>query len=162
MPYVAARDGRHHRGPTDRAPAVPDRLDDLHGHSVGVIELPHHMAAGHRNRRILDLEDPAQQRIAYQTVLCQAADCCEITDLLHPGVLRRLWRHLHLPDRVRQAWEGRHPVLTRPEKATATARVAAADLAGARMIAAVPPDTTFPAGRLTGRQMIAARTASSR
>jgi hypothetical protein len=117
MPYVAARDGRRQRGPHDRAPSVPDRLDDLHGHSVGLLELPKHMATGHRSRRILDLEDPAQQRLAYQTVLCRAADCCEVNDLLNPGVLRRLWRHLHLPDRVRTAWESRYPDLAGPRTA---------------------------------------------
>ncbi|MCO8270512.1 hypothetical protein M1L60_07870 [Actinoplanes sp. TRM 88003] len=111
MPYVAARDGRQQRGPTNRAPSVPDRLDDLHGHSVGLLELPKHMATGHRSRRLLDLEDPAQQRQAYQTVLCQAADCCEINNLLNPSVLRRLWRHLHLPAKVRDEWEARHPAL---------------------------------------------------
>ena len=111
MPYVATRDGRQQRGPTNRAPSVPDRLDDLHGHSVGRVELPKHMVPGHRSRRVLDLEDPAQQRQAYQTVLCQAADCCEINNLLNPGVLRRLWRHLHLPARVRDEWEARHPAL---------------------------------------------------
>ncbi|WP_127502645.1 hypothetical protein [Actinoplanes solisilvae] len=114
MSYVAARDGRQQRGPSHRAPSVPESLDDLHGHSVGLLELPKHMATGRRTRRILDLEDPAQQRQAYQTVLCQAADCCEINDLLNPSVLRRLWRHLHLPAKVRDEWEQRHPALTRP------------------------------------------------
>jgi hypothetical protein len=93
------------------------------------------MAAGHRNRRILELADPAQQRIAYQTVLCRAADCCEITGLLNPGVLRRLWRHLHLPDRVRQAWESQHPVLARPEKAAAAGQVVASASVGVRRAA---------------------------
>ncbi|MET0422577.1 MAG: hypothetical protein ABW046_01795 [Actinoplanes sp.] len=114
MPLVATRDGRQHRGSADRAPAVPDRLDELHGHSVGVLELPRHMAVGHASRRRYDLDDPAQRRSAYQTVLCEAANCCEVTDLLHPRLLHRLWRNLHLPARVRAAWEQRHPILTGP------------------------------------------------
>ncbi|GAA2642615.1 hypothetical protein Adu01nite_24870 [Paractinoplanes durhamensis] len=69
------------------------------------------MITGHRSRRRFDLNDPAEQRSAYQTVLCQAADCCEVNGLLNPSVLRRLWRSLHLPDRVRDAWESRHPAL---------------------------------------------------
>ncbi|SNY68996.1 hypothetical protein [Paractinoplanes atraurantiacus] len=166
MPYVAARDGRRQRGPQDRAPSVPERLDDLRGHSVGVLELPHHMAAGHKSRRRFDLEDPAQQRLAYQTVLCQAADCCEINDLLHPGVLRRLWRHLHIPDRVRQAWENRYPDLNAPAPPSET-KIPAADLIAPRTDdgfrrAGRRPTASVPADRLTASQMIAARTASSR
>jgi len=46
-------------------------------------------------------------------VLCQATDCCEINALLNPGVLRRIWRHLHLPTKVRHEWESRHPALAR-------------------------------------------------
>ncbi|MBL7259740.1 hypothetical protein [Paractinoplanes lichenicola] len=164
MPYVPARDGRQQRGPSDRAPSVPDSLDDLHGHSVGVLELPRHMAAGHRTRRLLDLEDPAQQRQAYQTVLCQAADCCEINDLLNPGVLRRIWRHLHLPAKVRQEWEKRHPALARPALGEQPPKIDTTELAAARMksdgFRRAPRRT--PGGSLTARQMIVARTASAR
>jgi hypothetical protein len=161
MPYVAARDGRQQRGPTNRAPSVPDRLDDLHGHSVGLLELPKHMAPGHRSRRLLDLEDPAQQRLAYQTVLCQAADCCEINDLLNPGVLRRIWRHLHLPAKVRSEWEARHPALAQPALAAEQApAVDAAELAAARLPQRTGRRTRVD--RLTAAQMIGARTASAR
>ncbi|MEU4424304.1 hypothetical protein AB0F81_27095 [Actinoplanes sp. NPDC024001] len=111
MSYVASRDGRKSRRAADRDPSVPGRLDDLHGHSVGVLEVPHHMAAGHPSRRRFDLEDPAQRRSAYQHVLCEAANCCEVEDLLNPDLLRRVWRDLHLPAKVRQAWESKHPSL---------------------------------------------------
>lgn len=166
MPYVAARDGRQQRGPTHRAPSVPDSLDDLHGHSVGVLELPKHMVTGRRGRRIVDLEDPAQQRQAYQTVLCQAADCCEINDLLNPGVLRRIWRHLHLPAKVRDEWEQRHPALTRPALDEQAPLVDAAELAAARMGPGADgfrrPGRRTRGDQLTPAQMLAARTASAR
>jgi hypothetical protein len=113
MSYVAARDGRKNRSAATRAPAVPDRIDDLHGHSVGVLEVPHHMACGHASRRQYELEDPAQVRHAYEQVLCEAANCGEVEDLINPAVLRRVWRDLHLPARVRAAWETRHPGLQR-------------------------------------------------
>ncbi|WP_328475850.1 hypothetical protein OHA21_20405 [Actinoplanes sp. NBC_00393] len=113
MSYVAARDGRKNRSAATRAPSVPDRLDDLHGHSIGVIEVPHHMATGHASRRRYDLDDPVQCRHAYEQVLCEAANCGEVEDLLNPAMLRRVWRDLHLPSRVREAWETRHPTLRR-------------------------------------------------
>jgi hypothetical protein len=113
MSYVAARDGRKNRSAATRAPAVPDRIDDLHGHSVGVLEVPHHMACGHPSRRRYELEDPAQVRQAYEQVLCEAANCGEVEDLINPAMLRRVWRDLHLPSRIRAAWETRHPSLRR-------------------------------------------------
>jgi hypothetical protein len=125
MSYVATRDGRRNRSATHRPPAVPDRIDDLHGNSLGVLEVPHHMGCGHAGRRRYDLEDPAQLRHAYQQVLCEAAGCGEVEDLINPATLRRVWRDLHLPSRVREAWETRHPSLrrtinrTRPDAAPA-------------------------------------------
>lgn len=113
MSYVAARDGRKNRSAATRAPAVPDRIDNLHGNSLGVLELPHHMACGHASRRRYDLEDPIQVRHAYEQVLCEAAGCSEVEDLINPAMLRRVWRDLHLPSRVREAWETRHPGLRR-------------------------------------------------
>ncbi|MFC7531522.1 hypothetical protein [Actinoplanes sp. GCM10030250] len=119
MSYVPTRDGRKNRSAAGRAPSVPDRLDDLHGHSIGLLEVPHHMAAGHRSRRRYDLDDPAQCRHAYQQVLCEAANCCEVEDLLNPALLRRVWRDLHLPSKIREAWEERHPSLRRTRVAKA-------------------------------------------
>lgn len=113
MSYVAARDGRRNRRAAHRAPAVPDRIDDLHGNSLGVLEVPHHMACGHASRRRYDLEDPTQLRHAYERVLCEAAGCGEVEDLINPAALRRVWRDLHLPSPVREAWETRHPSLRR-------------------------------------------------
>ncbi|MBG0561399.1 hypothetical protein [Actinoplanes aureus] len=131
MSYVAARDGRKNRSAPVRAPSVPDRLDDLHGHSVGPLEVPHHMAAGHASRRRYDLDDPVQCRHAYKQVLCEAANCGEVEDLLNPALLRRVWRDLHLPSRVREAWETRHPSLRRTRVAM-TAPASANRTDGAR------------------------------
>ncbi|MGX6608113.1 hypothetical protein ACWKSP_39235 [Micromonosporaceae bacterium Da 78-11] len=124
MSYVPTRDGRRNRSAARRAPAVPDRIDDLHGNSLGVLEVPHHMSCGHASRRRYELDDPAQLRHAYEQVLCEAAGCAEVEDLINPATLRRVWRDLHLPSRVREAWETRHPSLrrtvnqTRPGTAT--------------------------------------------
>ena len=121
MSHVATRDGRRNRGVARRAPAVPDRIDDLHGNSLGVLEVPHHMGCGHASRRRYDLENPAQLRHAYEQVLCEAAGCAEVEDLINPATLRRVWRDLHLPARVREAWETRHPSLRRTVNRTGTA-----------------------------------------
>jgi hypothetical protein len=119
MSYVATRDGRRDRSAAHRTPAVPDRIEALHGNSLGVLEVPHHMACGHASRRRYDLEDPAQLRHAYEQVLCEAAGCGEVEDLINPAMLRRVWRDLHLPFRVREAWETRHPSLRRTVNRTA-------------------------------------------
>jgi hypothetical protein len=121
MSYVAARAGRRNRSAAHRAPAVPDRIDDLHGNSLGVLEVPHHMACGHASRRRYDLADPAQLRHAYEQVLCEAAGCREVENLINPATLRRVWRDLHLPSQVREAWEARHPGLRRTVNRTRSA-----------------------------------------
>lgn len=90
---------------------MPDTLDELHGQSIGVLEIPHHMSAGHRSTRCFDLADPAQQRLAYQRVLCSAASCAELDELINAAILRRIWAHLHLPTQVREAWHEKHPEL---------------------------------------------------
>lgn len=113
MSFVPARDGRKNRSAANRAPAVPDRIEDLHGNSLGVLEVPHHMAAGHPSRRRFELGDPAQLRHAYEQVLCEASGPREVVDLINPATLRRVWRDLHLPGRIREAWETRHPGLRR-------------------------------------------------
>ncbi|GGR12806.1 hypothetical protein GCM10010168_33210 [Actinoplanes ianthinogenes] len=84
-----------------------------------MLEVPHHMACGHASRRRYDLDDPVQLRHAYAQVLCEAAGCGEVEDLINPMMLRRVWRDLHLPSRVREAWETRHPSLRRTVNRTA-------------------------------------------
>jgi hypothetical protein len=140
MSYVAARDGRKNRSAANRAPAVPDRIEDLHGNSLGVLEVPHHMAAGHPSRRRFVLDDPAQLRHAYEQVLTEAADHNEVEDLINPQTLRRVWRDLHLPFRVREAWETRHPGLRRVVNRTKPAnRGAGEDVIIARAGQSRPP-----------------------
>lgn len=123
MSYVATRDGRRNRSAARRAPAVPDRIENLHGNSLGILEVPHHMSCGHASRRRYDLADPAQLRHAYQQVLCEAAGCGEVEELINPVTLRRVWRDLHLPSRVREAWETRHPSLRRTVNRTRSGSV---------------------------------------
>ncbi|WP_433824622.1 hypothetical protein ACQP2E_20990 [Actinoplanes sp. CA-015351] len=129
MSYVATRDGRKNRSAAHRAPSVPDRIDDLHGSSIGVLEVPHHMACGHASRRQYELDDPIQLRHAYEQVLCEAAGCAEVEDLINPALLRRVWRDLHLPSRVREAWETQHPGLRRTINRTASSS-SSADVTG--------------------------------
>ncbi|GLY04159.1 hypothetical protein [Actinoplanes sp. NBRC 101535] len=113
MSYVAARDGRKNRSAAGRAPSVPTTIEGMHGQSVGILQVPHHMAAGHPSRRRYDLADPVQCRNAYQQILCEASCCNEVEDLINPALLRQVWRDLHLPSKVREAWETRHPGLRR-------------------------------------------------
>lgn len=55
------------------------------------------MSSGHASRRRYDLKDPVQLRNAYEQVLCEAAGCGEVQDMINPVVLRRVWHDLHLP-----------------------------------------------------------------
>ncbi|MDP9793993.1 hypothetical protein J2S43_002505 [Catenuloplanes nepalensis] len=106
---LVTRDGRG-RGAGRPAP-VPSCLGDLHGQRLGVLELPHHMAPGHRSARRYDLADPAQARSAYQHILTHAAGTRELCDLVNRDLLGRMWPHLHLPAAVREAWHERIPLL---------------------------------------------------
>ncbi len=143
MPLVATRDGRRNRSAARRAPVVPDRIDDLHGNGLGVLEVPHHMACGHASRRRYDLEDPAQLRHAYEQVLCEAAGCGEVADLINPATLRRVWRDLHLPSRVREAWETKHPSLRRTVNRTGSGPAGDGDNPAVRTANARPATRGF-------------------
>ncbi len=101
------------------------------------------MACGHASRRRYDLEDPVQLRHAYAKVLCEAAGCDEVADLINPATLRRVWRDLHLPSRVREAWETRHPSLRRTVNRTRSDPAAGGDTVSARTTGTRPARTGY-------------------
>ncbi len=92
-----------------RRAVVAASLEDLHGPTGGVVELPLWLfwsIPGHT----FDLADPDMRRWLYETVLREAG---RLEDLgyLDGGTLTALWPQLYLPRGVRQAWEDQHPAL---------------------------------------------------
>ncbi|HZM78354.1 MAG TPA: hypothetical protein VFC19_21730 [Candidatus Limnocylindrales bacterium] len=96
--------------PGKRAVVAPD-LAELHGPTSGTVELPHRMF-WYSDRRF-NLDDPAYLRWMYQIVLREALTFAELRTWLDRDTLIRLWSALHLPRGVRQAWQERHPELSR-------------------------------------------------
>ncbi len=90
---------------------VPDSLDELHGPTGGVLELPHSVYWG--PERTVSLDTPSGIRKAYQAVLREGTAEQQAL-ILNRNVLQREWTELALPDRVRVMWESRFPELAVP------------------------------------------------
>lgn len=90
---------------------MPESLDELHGPTGGVLELPHSVYWG--PERSVSLDSPSGIRKAYQAVLREGtAD--DQAFILNRHVLQREWAELALPHRVRVMWESRFPQLAVP------------------------------------------------
>jgi hypothetical protein len=88
---------------------VVDDLAMLHGPTDGRVELPHRLLW--RPDRSVDLDQPWQVRLMYETVLTEAVRAEELCAWLDATTLVRMWHDLYLPRGVRRSWEERHPVL---------------------------------------------------
>ena len=112
MPMTAgsAPAARPQRGRASRPPVVAASLSGLQGPAAGVIELPRRLfwsAPDHT----FDLSQRHDALAAYESVLIEARTPADLAEFLSGELLTALWRDLHLPDRVRQAWEDGHPAL---------------------------------------------------
>lgn len=85
---------------------VPERLADLLGPTVGVINIPD-WAGG----ITVDMSDRATVVAMYQTVIRSAPDDLSLVWWLDEDMLKMLWPQLRLPARIRLAWETLHPDL---------------------------------------------------
>jgi hypothetical protein len=95
------------------------RLEELHGPTSGVVELPHRLFW--QPDRHVDLDDPALLRWTYETVLREAVSAEELRTWLDGPTLVRLWPDLYLPRWVRQAWQDQYPVLAAHSPASRSA-----------------------------------------
>jgi hypothetical protein len=84
-------------------------LDELHGPTTGMVELPQRLMW--QRNRTFNLDDPDQLRWMYENVLREAIRVEELRTFLDAPTLARQWRNLNLPRGVREAWESRHPQL---------------------------------------------------
>lgn len=89
---------------------VAASLADLHGPTAGTVELPLHLFWSAPDATF-DLDDPGMRRQLYETVVREARHPDDLARYLNGGTLAAMWPVMHLPRRVRQAWEDQHPVL---------------------------------------------------
>jgi hypothetical protein len=94
---------------------VTATLDELHGPTSGVVELPNRLLW--RADRRVDLDDPWSREWMYAVVLRESRNRDDLRAWLDADLLRRLWQDLNLPRGVRLAWQDRHPELHRHELA---------------------------------------------
>jgi hypothetical protein len=104
---METRQGR--AGARHRRVVVAPRLDELHGPTSGVVELPNRLLW--RPDRHVDLDNPAILAWMYAVVLREAATVDELRTWLDGDTLVRLWPEIYLPRWVRRAWRDRHPQL---------------------------------------------------
>lgn len=86
-------------------------LDELHGPTSGVIELPHRLF-WQPDRRV-NLDNPALLQWMYETVLREAVTTEELRSWLDGPTLVRVWHDLYIPRTIRDIWENQHPALRR-------------------------------------------------
>jgi hypothetical protein len=101
---------RPRRGRPGRPAVVAASLSELRGPADGTIGLPLRLfwsAPDHT----FDLSLRHDALAAYESVLNEARTPADLAEFLNGGLLAELWGELHLPARVRQAWEDSHPVL---------------------------------------------------
>lgn len=101
---------RQRRGRPGRPPVVAASLDSLRGPADGIIELPQRLfwsAPDHT----FDLGRRPDALAAYEAVLNEARTAADLGEFLDGALLAGLWGHLHLPARIRRAWEDAHPRL---------------------------------------------------
>ena len=89
---------------------VAARLADLHGPTAGTVELPLHLFWSAADARF-NLGDAGMRRQLYEAVVREARHPDDLARYLDGATLVAMWPVMHLPRRVKQAWEDQHPVL---------------------------------------------------
>ena len=97
---------------------VAASLEDLHGPVTGAVELPLHLFWSAPDATF-NLDDPGARRQLYETVVREARHPGDLARYLDCATLVALWPVMHLPRRVKQAWEDEHPVLRASSPAAA-------------------------------------------
>lgn len=87
---------------------VPSSLSALRGPARGHLAVPVTVHWG--PRRVFDLDEVAQRRVAYRAIVREGSPVMQEA-LLNAAVLRREWRQLVLPERCRRTWEDAFPEL---------------------------------------------------
>jgi hypothetical protein len=97
QPRILYEDGRPY--------TVPESLEELTGPTSGVVELPLRLDWSEQGR--YDLSDPRQRNLMYEVVIRESMRVEDLRTYLDGSTLRRVWRQLWLPRKVRRLWESR-------------------------------------------------------
>jgi hypothetical protein len=97
QPRILYEDGRPY--------TVPESLEELTGPTSGVVELPLRLDWSEQGR--YDLSDPRQRNLMYEVVIRESMRVEDLRTYLDGRTLRRVWRQLWLPRKVRGLWESR-------------------------------------------------------
>jgi hypothetical protein len=84
---------------------VPNSLEELTGPTTGVVELPLRLDWSEQGR--YDLSDPRQLCLMYEVVIRESMRVEDLRAFLDGSTLRRVWRRLWLPRKVRALWDSR-------------------------------------------------------
>lgn len=87
-----------------RSSSPPQDWPGESGKSAGKITLPEHLAWSGLSSTF-DLDDPAELRVVYATVLREGSPD-DVREWIHPSTLLAIWDSLWLPPAVHEAWDG--------------------------------------------------------
>ena len=93
-----------------RPVVVAESLAALRGPGSGVVELPQRLCRS-GGQRVFDMSDIDQALDMYELLLEHARAQADLAEYANGELLARLWSEPFLPPRVREAWEGEHPLL---------------------------------------------------
>jgi hypothetical protein len=140
---------------------VPDSLEELTGPTSGVVELP--LRLDWSEQGTYHLSDPRQRNLMYEVVIREAMRVEDLRTYLHGPTLRKVWRRLWLPRKVRTLWESRFPTLPTLRSSRRWGKVSGPTSTGTRalpitpvdpetriVLMVLPPDRTRPAATYAG------------
>jgi len=84
---------------------VPETLGELVGPLTGIVRLPSRLDWSERS--IFHLDEPGERNVMYERVIREASRIEDLRGYVNGAILRRVWRDLFLPPRVRRSWEDR-------------------------------------------------------
>jgi hypothetical protein len=93
-----------------RPVVVAGSLAALRGPNSGVVELPQRLCRS-GGQRVFDMSDIDQALDMYELLLEHARAQADLAEYANGELLARLWSEPFLPPRIREAWEGEHPLL---------------------------------------------------
>jgi hypothetical protein len=107
--YLPVFPGQHPDTRNTRPTYVVENIENLTAQAAGIMTLPPRL--DWTPVRSYNISDIYERLRFYEIVLTEAHSEDDIEEYINGEELTKLWEQLHIPPRVRYAWESVHPEL---------------------------------------------------